>query len=230
MEAKHISELLPVKNSALQTQELKPCVIGEDEKKFTIALASKIVKDSSFDEVKEVLRYVMMKVGIRSQNLPNDIEKLVLYEHILENYGGHRIEEIKIAFNMAISGKLEFNEGESVIPYENFSCLYFSTIMNAYERWASSVHRVVVEPTLPKPEQRIFSQDELDNAAREAAEMKYQLFLRGGNMKGAEINEAILTQDGLLKPEERVIEFYKRRAEAGATNIYKLVKSLKDGN
>ena len=47
---------------------------------------------------------------------------------------------------MAIDGKLELLEGESVTCYENFSCLYFSSIMNAYRRWAADVYKQLDQP------------------------------------------------------------------------------------
>ncbi len=204
---------------ALQTQELKPLKIGEEEK-LALALKSKSIKDSSFDEVKEVLRFVMMKVGLRAQNLPNDLEKVVLYEHIVSNYSGHTLEEIKVAFDMAISGKLDFTDGQSAVCYENFSCLYFSTIMNAYEKWAAQAHRAAIEPKLPIPEQRIMSQEELDNSAREAVQTQYRSFIKGGEIINPEINKEILAKDGLLKEGEKVVDFYKRMVEKQKLDIY----------
>lgn len=181
-------------------------------------MTSKIIVNSSFEEVKEVLRKVMMKVGIRASNLPTEIEKLVLYEHIVEHFGGNRLNEISLAFDMAITGKLHFGDGESAIPYENFSCLYFSTVMTAYQKWASQVYRQIEKPA--EAEQKIFTQDQLDDSAREDAERQYQWFLGGSELKGLGHNKAILEKDGLLNEGENVIEFFKRKAESGSTNIY----------
>lgn len=88
--------------------------------------------------LKEVLRYVMMIVGIRGNNLPNDLEKAVLLEFIQRNYGGHTPEEIKLAFTLAIEGKLDL---ENVTCYENFSVFYFASIMNAYRVWAGQAYK-----------------------------------------------------------------------------------------
>jgi hypothetical protein len=118
--------------------EWKPCVTG-DEDAFTKALQQRPINKSTVDELKQVLKLVMIKVGIRANNLPNDVEKGVLIEHIITNYGNHTPLEIKLAFDMAISGKLDLEEKE-VTAYENFSCLYFSKIMNAYRVWARQTH------------------------------------------------------------------------------------------
>ena len=125
---------LTVNKGELQPIELKPCVTGE-EAEFKKALQQYPINKSTVEELKQVLKLVMLKVGIRANNLPNDIEKAVLIEHIINQYGKHTPAEVRLAFDMAISGKLDLEEKE-VICYENFSCLYFSKIMNAYRVWA----------------------------------------------------------------------------------------------
>jgi hypothetical protein len=159
-------------------------------------------------------------LGIRENNWPNDIEKLVLFEHIVENYGGNRLDEIRLAFDMAITNGLPDENGVIVDTncYENFSCAYFSKIINAYRRWSAQEYRLAVKEDAP--EQKIFTQEELDNSAREDVERQYRLFLGGNEIKNTLINEPILRQDGLLIASETVLEFFTRRAAAGCLNIY----------
>ena len=92
------------------------------------------------EDLKQALRLVMLKVGLRAANLPNDEERQVLIDHVQKYYGNHTPEEIKYAFDLAITDKLELDAKE-VTCYENFSCLYFSTIMNAYRKWFSNEAR-----------------------------------------------------------------------------------------
>lgn len=185
-----------------------------------LALQSKLIKDASFDEVKEVLRKVMMKIGLRANNLPNELEKLVLYEHIAKNFGGHRLNEIGLAFDFLINGELADADGVVVDAncYENFSCLYFSKVMNAYRHWSRQEIKYISPTT--KEEQRIFDQDELDDYARETCEWEYQMFLRGIELSYPESNRAILVKDGLIKEGELAIDFFKRRAEKQILRIY----------
>ena len=107
----------------------------------------------------------MMKIGLRAQNWPSDAEKGVLIEHIWKEYGGHSIEEIKLAFDMAIAGKLDVE----VNCYENFSCLYFSNIMSAYRAWSKEeykqIPKVDPDPT-PAPEADI-SDEAMEEWCRE---------------------------------------------------------------
>lgn len=121
-----------------QLIEWKQPVSGE-EVDFIKALDSNPINKSTVEELKQVLRLIMVKVGLRAQSFPTDGEKEVLLEHIISQYGNHTPEEIKLAFDMAIIGKLDIEE-KDVICYENFSCLYFSKIMNAFRKWARETH------------------------------------------------------------------------------------------
>lgn len=200
-------------------QELQKLKTGE-EIGLVKAINNEIIKHSPIENIKQVLRLVMIKIGLRANNWPSEEEKVVLIDHIYENFGGHTPEEIRLAFEMAIAGKLELKP-DDVKCYENFSCAYFSTIMNAYRLWASQAYKTL--PTDVPPPQKIFSQEELDNSAREDVERQYQMFIRGLELRGVAINKPILEQDGLLKEGEDVISFFKRRAENGFQNIYKPV-------
>lgn len=204
-----------LENSVQVMPESKRQVSGE-EKKLAVALQSKLIQDASFDELKESLRLVMVKLGLRAQNWPNDLEKVVLFDHIRENFGGNRVEEIRLAFEMAIAYKLDL---EDVKCYENFSCAYFSLIMTSYQRWSSEAfnHVKLVEP----PPQKIFSEEEIENSARQDVELQYQRFLKGFEVKGLGINKIILEKDKLLQDGEDVFDFFKRKAMSGIFNIYK---------
>lgn len=179
-----------------------------------VALTSTLIKDADFEQIKEVLRFIMIKVGLRAQNFPNDLEKLILIQHIQENFGGNTLEEIRLAFDMAIGQKLEI---ESANCYENFSCVYFSMIMNAYRKWSTEAFRTL--PTEVPKEQKIFSQDELDDGYREDAERLYQMFLKGFSLKNPEVSRYILVKDGFFA-EGSVVGFFSKRMDDGAKNIY----------
>lgn len=94
------------------------------------------IADADVEKLKEELRLVMIKIGLRDKNWPSDIEKIVLINHIIENFGGHSHEEFRLAFDMAIQGKLDVEAN----CFENFSCLYVTGIMKAYRKWATQAH------------------------------------------------------------------------------------------
>ena len=157
----------------------------------------------------------MLKLGIRANNIPNEDEKAVLIDHILANFGGNRVDEIKLAFDMAIAGKLGI---EDVNCYENFSCAYFSKIMNAYRFWAVDAIKTAVQEV--EAPQRIFSNEELEDGQRKDVEVQYGYFLRGFKLKGTEFNIPILLKDKLINEGESLESFFKRMIEKGQPHIY----------
>lgn len=130
--------------------------IGDVQQKFITALSSKQISQCAHEEIKEPLRLAMIKVGLRAQNWPNDIEKLVLVEHTQTHFGRNKISEIVLAFDLAIAGQLDLPVDE-VKCYENFSCLYFSTIMNSFIRWATQEYRQIEQfVSNPKDEEKYY--------------------------------------------------------------------------
>lgn len=136
----HISnQLALIPNQEPVKQDLQPQKNTEQEEKFVQAIEQgKPIKVCPLEELKKVLRMIFVKVGLRAANFPKAQEKEVLHHHIVSNYGGHTAKEILLAFEMGMQGKLENLKGEvlDMAHYENFSCLYFSTVMNAYRQWA----------------------------------------------------------------------------------------------
>lgn len=198
-----------------------PSISGLKEvRELQIALSSQLVKDCSYEQIKEVLAKIMLKLGLREKNLPNQLETLVLYEYLVEQYGGHRLDEIPLAFNMALMGNLSDEGGQPIDAncYESFSCIYISKVMNAYRIWSKTEFKAL--PTEKPTEQKIFTQEELDNSAREDAERCYQMFLRNLELKYPETNRPILEKDGLIKEGESVLLFFERRRNNGSLNIY----------
>ena len=215
METQHISKLLPqaIKGEPQQI-ESRRLKTGE-EHQLQIAIASELICKIHISHLTQVLRLIMLKLGIRANNLPSKEETGVLMDHIITNFGGNRIEEIKLAFDMAMAGKLHIDD---INCYENFSCAYFSKIMNAYRFWAADAVRGIVQEE--KTPQKIFSQEELEDGFRQDAETQYNRFLKGHELRGLEFNVSILEKDGLLKQGEKVIDFFNRMVEKGQPHIY----------
>lgn len=198
-----------------------PSVSGLKEvRQFQLALSSQLVKDCPMEQVKSTLAKTMLKLGIREKNFPNQLESLVLYEYLVEHYGGHRLNELTLAFDMALMGSLCDENGEVVDAncYESFSCLYLSKILNAYRIWSKSEYRAL--PSDSPVEQRIFTQEELDDYAREEAEWTYQMYLKGFEIAYPEGIRLILEKDNLIKKDELVMDFFKRRATSQSLNLY----------
>lgn len=128
-------------------QESKPLATTE-EKQLQVALAECRICNGTEEELKQALRYIFVMIGLKSQNYPVAEEKQLLHEFIAENYGGHTPAELKLAFKLAITRKLDLKPAD-VVCYENFSIAYFSRIMETYRDWSREQVKM-----LPAPEER----------------------------------------------------------------------------
>ena len=140
-----------MENLELLPQESTPLKTGSVE--LSAAISGNRISESTVEVLKESLRYAMLLVGMRAANLPNEEERFVLINFIVKNYGLHTAEEIRLAFDMAISGKLELGK-DGAKAFENFSCEYFSRIMNAYRKWSIEEIKYIkplTENLLPAP-------------------------------------------------------------------------------
>lgn len=207
---------MPAKSQEQALTVFRPLKTGDI---FLQAVRSdKICMLSDFEPLKEALRYIMLLVGLRANNIPNEEEKLVLINYIGKHYGGHSPEEIRLAFEMAINGELEINPSD-VKCYENFSVLYFSSIMNAYRKWSAQQYNQSIKE--PAPQQRIYTDEKNDNMYREDVEMYYQRCRNGQVLYNIpDYFKYILVKDGLMQPEETLSLFFVKKLGNNATNIY----------
>lgn len=139
-----------MKNLAQVRQDLKPLEIGKSTQALIKqAQSQQTLRVRDEQDIKQVLRMAMLMVGLRGSNMPTDEEKFVLLNFVRNSFGNQTPEEILIAFEMAVAGKLEVDSK----CYENFSCEYFGRIMKAYIDWARNEMRTakVDEPEIEKP-------------------------------------------------------------------------------
>ena len=125
------------------------------------------------EDLKQVLRYAMILVGLRSNNMPTDEEKFVLLNFIKSNFGNLTPEEIKLAFEYAVAGKYNID----VKCYENFSCEYFGRIIKAYlefsiEETRILKNKVVESEPLPVPTMEILKQQAIETANMYADQLR----------------------------------------------------------
>jgi len=116
-------------------QELMQQRSGELDR-FEMALQAPKIIQAHTEEIKQVLRFSMILVGIRAatMNAMSEEEKIILIEFLREKYPFHTVAEIKLAFTKAAAHELDIKE---VAHYENFTCEYLGRIMSAYRSWAT---------------------------------------------------------------------------------------------
>lgn len=134
------------------TNALTLTKITDDENKLHLAIQEKRLINATEEDLKQCLRYIFALIGLK--NVPSNELKILLHEFIRQNYGGHTAAEIRLAFEMAVTGKLDVDP----VCYENFSPLYFASIMNAFRGWAAAAVRKVewkVDEEKPKTKGQI---------------------------------------------------------------------------
>lgn len=124
--------------------EKKPS--GNINRELQVALTEKQLAHCTEDDLKESLKYAFMVVGLRAENIPSGRDKDFLHTYILKNFAGHTPAEIRLAFDMAVQGRLDV---DPECYHDNFTIAYFARIMKAYRQWA----REEVKQLPPPPEQ-----------------------------------------------------------------------------
>lgn len=134
-----------------------------------MAVAKPRIINEPIEALKEALRQIFFLIGLRTEQIPADEEKGFLLQYIAENYGGHTADEVRLAFKMAIQGKLKLDYKE-VKCYGIFSPMYFTVIMDAYREWG----REQAEKLARNEPERIVTE-----AEKRRIDLAYAGYLRG---------------------------------------------------
>jgi hypothetical protein len=181
-----------VNDLALQPLELMPSVAYN--RTLQKALLAPKVSEAPNEDLATALRYAMMITGIRAANMPIQEDFDFIKDWTRRNFPHLTTDEIKIAFDMAASGRLTLEKNETAQAYENFSCEYLGRILKAYRGWAEKERQYIPineKPALPPPQanwQPIW-EDILQSA-------------RDGSLETKIIGEPVyqwLTETGILK-------------------------------
>lgn len=84
---------------------------------------------------KSTLAYIFTLIGLT--RIPDKIELDIIEDYIRTTYPQFTINELRIAFKLAVQGKFECN----IEHFEKFSPKYISQIMNAYKAKANEIRK-----------------------------------------------------------------------------------------
>ncbi len=148
---------------------------GFPANKFTKARhTGKKIRESKIEEIQGIIQGCAMLSGFG-----RDFEQLemnVLVKQVVENKGYFTTSEIKTAFDCAFNGELEINP-EDLKPYNQFSWLYLSRILTAYEKKVQSGKLIqdISEPT----EEKTTTQEEIIDSKLYVVNQIIEQFTRG---------------------------------------------------
>ena len=97
--------------------------------------------------IRENLAYIFTLIGLT--RLPDKMELEVIEDYIRTTYPYFTVQEMRIAFKMAVQGRFECNTDH----YEKFSPKYISQIMNAYKAKANEIRKNLPPPPEPPAKQ-----------------------------------------------------------------------------
>lgn len=116
-------------------KKLKPLEIINIEKVDKV-LSGKMVQNATEQEFSEKMKVIYLMIGLRPHHFPADEEKSFLHNYIFQKYGNKTLNELVLAFDLAIQGQLEVDD---VKVYDQFTCEYFAKIMTGYRQWLMQV-------------------------------------------------------------------------------------------
>ena len=123
---------------------------------FQKARLTNKIKDTSITQIIEVLNKGYIKLGIKGDKAPDNIETQLIVNELRTYYIGLKIEELELAFSLASRDLLDISSE----TYQNFSVLYLNRMIASYLRWARTKIKDMPEE---KPKQVGFKvgQDEI---------------------------------------------------------------------
>lgn len=91
--------------------------------------------DNQLFEVAQLLENIYNYTGLMPDKKPKEDMKVILFRHIINTCGNLTTKEVLKAFELGISGHLQVDMNH----YQNFSPLYFSTVINAYTEYRKRI-------------------------------------------------------------------------------------------
>jgi hypothetical protein len=91
--------------------------------------------DNQLFEIAKLLENIYNYTGLIPEKKPNEEMKVMLFRHIINTCGNLTINEVLKAFQMGVTGEIDVDMNH----YQNFSPLYFSTVVNAYTEYRRKI-------------------------------------------------------------------------------------------
>ena len=94
-----------------------------------ISIESETIKHCNTNKLEQLMAYLYTLCGF--EKMPSETQDMVLISFIRSNFSDITMDEIKLAFELGVSGET----GVNMKHYHNFNSIYFSDVINAYKRY-----------------------------------------------------------------------------------------------
>ena len=162
--------------------------------------------------LRENLAYIFTLIGLT--RLPDVVELEVIEDFIRTTYPFFTIQEMRIAFKMAVQGKFDCN----IEHYEKFSPKYISGIMNAYKAKANQVRKNIPPPPDP-PAKQLTDEEIVEFTKNDWLKGKREDFNKLFNAD--KVFKILLKQGKLTFTQDQILETIKVVRE---DNLYRINK------
>lgn len=165
-----MSNLTPIRNQQLQNSKTGETTRPDNPSKVQLlrmADGDRKIAQCTEEQIKSVLKYVFVLLGLNEKDVPDDYEKTVLLEFIYATYGHlYSPVDIRNAFVLALAGDFEVDKE---IYGKRFSPLYLSRFMTAYGKYKQRT--LSVQPKqIDEVKSVVFSEEKEDTLLEFVAE------------------------------------------------------------
>lgn len=151
--------------------------------------------------------------------VPTDARQSILVDQfqktLIEKYPNMNVDEVEYAFR---------HYGTEVKDWgKEMNLSMIDQVLIPYINERKRLSHEMEERSIKPPENKIYTDDELDNISRRNVELFYQSLLNGivpHNIKLCEYFAEILIKDELIKAGDSVHDFFMSRINANYKNIY----------
>jgi hypothetical protein len=197
------------------------------------------------EPIKQAFRYIFTLIGLKAENIPSELQKVVLLNYVKSELGNFTPEEICLAFRLAVSKRLDVE----VQHYQNFNAIYLSEVMESfriqkqnavseYKRQLKSLEMEKENEVSPETKLRLFWEF-VDQVIVEI----WDQFQKTGRINFSHYRIAtifdtlenqlcllILTKDQKIEIKKRAEEIAKRELDEPSDSIEKIreIRSIKE--
>ena len=174
------------------------------------AMQAKLVRDASNAELAAEFQKIYFIIGLRPHHFPDDNQSVLIFNYLRTSYPLRTLDELFLAFDMAIKGIFEVNE---LKVYDQFTIAYMVGILNAYRKYVNNINSTI-EYKPPVQQKVIVNQADKQKDIEEYLQRK-DLTKRNLIMIPLYIYDNMVELGYIKQSEQRKLQMYKM-----ATDLY----------